>query len=55
MADSFLVNAHMKIYIWFFYTLAFLLIMIFMRRCSEEKKRGWSDFFLYSGTVQLFL
>jgi hypothetical protein len=51
VADSFLVNAHLKIYIWFFYTLAFLLTMILMRKCSEEKKRGFSDFFLYSGTI----
>jgi len=38
IADSFLVNAHMKIYIWFFYTLAFLITMILMRRCSPERK-----------------
>jgi len=31
--------------------LAFLLSMILMRNCTEEKKRGISDFFLYSGTV----
>jgi hypothetical protein len=41
----------MKIYIWFFYTLAFVISMIFMRRCSLERKQGISDFFMYSGTV----
>jgi hypothetical protein len=55
VADSFLVNAHMKIYIWFFYMLAFIISMILMRNCSPERKQGISDFFLYSGTVQLFL
>ena len=29
--------------------------MILMRRCSPERKQGISDFFMYSGTVQLFL
>lgn len=55
VADSFLVNAHMKIYIWFFYMLAFLISMVLMRNCTPERKQGISDFFLYSGTVQLFL
>jgi hypothetical protein len=55
VADSFLVNAHMKIYIWFFYMLAFIISMVLMRNCSPERKQGISDFFLYSGTVQLFL
>ncbi len=55
VADSFLVNAHMKIYIWFFYMLAFIISMVLMRNCTPERKQGISDFFLYSGTVQLFL
>jgi hypothetical protein len=38
VADSFLVNAHMKIYIWFFYTLAFLISIILMRNCAPERK-----------------
>jgi hypothetical protein len=56
VADSFLVNAHLKIYIWFLYTLAFFVSLVLLRRCpSGERKQAVQDTFLYSGTVQLFL
>ena len=51
MADSFLVNADLKIYIWFVYTLSFLVTMVLMRNCSPERKETLSNFYLYSGTV----
>ena len=35
-ADSFLVNEHMKIYIWFLYSLSFFVTMILMRKCSPD-------------------
>ena len=55
VVDSFLVNAHLKIYIWFFYSIAFIISLLFMNKCSPERKQSISDNFLYSGTVQLFL
>jgi hypothetical protein len=55
VADSFLVNAHLKIYLWFFYTATFVVALCLGNRCSKERRQSVMDLYLYSGTVQLFL
>ena len=54
-ADSFLVNSHLKILIWFKYTIVFLFNVCLAHKLCPRKRESIMNRYLFSGTISLFM
>ena len=54
-ADSFIINCTLKIYIWFFYTLMFVVFFLLRKKVNMLLKERIMNAFLFSSTISLFM
>ena len=54
-ADSFIINCNLKIYIWFIYTLTFLVFFCFRKKINIKIRERIMNAFLFSSTISLFM
>ena len=54
-ADSFIINCNIKIFIWFFYIVTFLIFYCLKKKLAQKSQKKISDFFNFSATLSLFM